>query len=271
MSVKSIRESGRAAIQALAAQMDAVLRETAEKVDAFNANVCPAIPELPQGGGDISYEVSASEPYGPTWKSKLPYGLPTSARKCSVHGACIPHARSLAASKALGAHFPDFCEEFFVGESGGRYGMPAHNFDARLAEGYSRSAAAAAHLVPEPYGATRPAGKSLITAWGASNPNRDYARQMGYVDDDSFPWDMSARDEVEIPVTLWASMWADHIAAGCVAVDAARGVRLHHALPTEYKKWLSRGRSDGWGAAWASVPKDRADIIDKHLKTAWLL
>lgn len=200
----------------------------------------------------ITYAVDPSQPYGPKWKAQRPPGLPASARQAGRRDSALPYIEQIAGALFLGDVFVSTLKHLAQTESGARFGLPANIFDARPKE-------------------QRPAGKSLITAWGAFQFNRDAWRALSGVAATAFPWDCTPYEELARPITRYAQLFFEVRQAGGADLDAARGIRLWHRSPAAYRKYVSAGRSQGFAAAWQQVDASHRQPTDKHLRAAGLL
>jgi hypothetical protein len=209
-------------------------------------------PSTPSPGapstGDISYTVVPGREYGPKWNlQRLPPGLPSTARRTSAAGAALPWIDQIAGAHGLGDVFVRTVRHLAETESGACFGLPAHTFDARPP-------------------AQRPAGKGLITAWGAFQFNRDAWRSLPGVSKTAFPWDSTPREELARPIERYSRLYRDVIAAGGSPFDAARGIRLWHKTPAGFRAYVKTGRSSGFETAWQQVSAKRRQIIDARLR-----
>lgn len=179
---------------------------------------------------------------------------------------------SIAAQQGQGPAFVSAVVELADGESGACFGLPAHNFDARLASGYSAANAAARGLVPFPNGERRPNGKALITAWGCFQFNRDAWRALPGVHPMAFPWDCTPDEELRRPIEKYAQLWRRAVAAGLSAGRAHAMIRAWHAGPAYYSRVISAVEGGGsFAGAWAAhVPSTTARRIEKHVSDAGL-
>jgi len=203
--------------------------------------------------GDISYPVVPGQEHGTGWGSRIPPGLPATARRASAPGAAGPWIEKLAQAEGLGDVFVRTVRHLAQTESGARFGQPAIKvFDARPP-------------------AQRPPGKRLITAWGAFQFNRDAWRSLPGVAKTAFPWDSTPRQEIARPIARYARLYRDVLAAGGSAIDAARGMRLWHKTPAGFRKYVKTGKSSGFGAAWQTVSATRQQVIDKRLRESGVL
>jgi hypothetical protein len=205
----------------------------------------PTLGPAPTGG--ILYTVVPGQEYGSKWRSQRPPGLPATARQASARGAAMPHIDQIAGAEGLGDIFVRTVRHLSETESAARFGLPANIFDARPP-------------------AQRPPGKSLITAWGAFQFNRDAWRALPGVAKTAFPWDSTPREEIARPIARYARLFRDVRAAGGSPVDAARSIRLWHITPAGFHKYLKTGKSSGFSAAWQQVAADRRQQIDKRLR-----
>lgn len=213
------------------------LRETA------GGSTVPAAPS----GGPLPYPVTPGEEYGGRWKTQRPPGLPTTARQTSSRGAAVSHIEAASRAQGLDETFLRVVRHLALTESGARFALPANTFDARPAH-------------------ERPAGKSLITAWGAFQFNRDAWRALPGVAKAAFPWDAMPREEIERPVARYAALYREVRSAGGTAFDAARGIRLWHRSPAAYRGYVRAGRGAGFSAAWAAVAASHRTSVDEHLQ-----
>ena len=198
---------------------------------------------------EVVYDVESGQPYGPRWRTRRPPGLPAYARLTSKPRAALPYIERLARAQAFDEVFVTTVRHLAETESGGMFALPAHTFDAR----------------PK---AQRPAGKSLITAWGTFQFNRDAWRSLPGVGASSFPWDSTPYEEISRPILQYAKLFSDIIKAGGAALDAARGIRLWHRTPRGFAQYLSRGRQQGFPTAWAQVDASHRNIVERHLRSA---
>ena len=173
----------------------------------------------------------------------------------------------LAGAQGLDATFVAVVRNLAQFESNAIYGLPANIFDAR----------------PR---AARPPGKSLITAWGVFQFNRDAwtglftsterTSRSSFVPVGTggcrstggcvFPWDATPDEEIRRPIERYAELYKEIRTAGGRPVDAARGVRLWHATPAGYRRYLANGRSLGFGTAWSQVDDARRHRITRRLE-----
>ncbi len=218
------------------------------------------------------YAVNSAKPYGPRWGNQRPPGLPNWARRTSVARAALPEVQRVAETRGLGGGFVRVVQDLALGESGASYALPAHTFDSR----------------PAP---DRPSGTRLITAWGVFQFNRDAWTQQIPLDERRsrrswigtsirgcedpsgcvFPWDANPDEEIERPIRTYATLFREIQNAGGSELDAARGVRLWHALPRAYNQYKRAGAEIGFAGAWQQVESIRRQQIDKHLGNAGLL
>jgi hypothetical protein len=204
---------------------------------------------LPAGAEEIFYTVVPGEEYGSKWRSQRPPGLPATARQASGRFAALPHIERLARAQGLGETFVQTVGYLAQTESHARFGLPANIFDAR----------------PQ---VQRKPGKPLITAWGAFQFNRDAWRSLPGVAKTAFPWDSTPWEEIARPVTRYAQLFRDVLAAGGSQIDAARGIRLWHAVPAVFKSYLKAGRSSDFERAWQNVSAERRSLIDRRLRSS---
>lgn len=195
-----------------------------------------------------TYATDPKRPYGPVWGDKRPPGLPAYARFCSTSAAGKKALLAYCEQAKTAPHLILVLLNLARGESGCMLGRPANNFDARPK----------AERVDE--NGRRP---KLITAWGLFNWN--YPCQQEEVRDGRMPWDLSEEEELAIPIRKYTKLWADILAAGGNSLDAARGVRLWHALPVQHKRYIRRAKTEGFSASWAKVPNPYRARIDHHL------
>jgi hypothetical protein len=118
----------------------------------------------------------------------------------------------------------------------------------------------------------RSPGKKIVTAWGIFQWNRDalrsLARNTRYIPalarhlHDKLPWELTQREEVDLPVKAYAHLWRAVKKAGGSDYDAARGVRLWHTSPGRFNRYIASGLN--WGAQDHTVTAR----IDRHLRKA---
>jgi len=217
---------------------DDVAADTSEEFFEFEV--------IPSG---VAYDVAAGETYGSKWKTQRPPGLPQSARLASRRGEARPYIEQIAGALFLGNVFVATVKHLAQTESGARFALPANIFDAR----------------PQPQ---RPAGKALITAWGAFQFNRDAWRALPGVASTAFPWDSTPYEELSRPINRYAQLFLEVIRAGGSNIDAARGIRLWHRSPAAYRQYVNTGRSRGFQNAWRQVDASHRLPTDKHLRDA---
>lgn len=219
----------------------------------------------------MSYPIDPKRRFGAHWGNRRPPGLPVSAPFASTEGYAVPLVAREAARHGLGAAFVAFLEQLADGESGGTLYKPANNFDARLGADASAAEARDQALVPDPAGPRRPAGKSLITAFGWDQANRDYWRRWrGPSPRPLWRWTLTPAEEIARPVEHYAELWREAAGYGLSARNIGRAVRLHHALPSLWDDVLAGGARD-FESTWSRVvPADRRRIIDNHLTAAGL-
>jgi LAS superfamily LD-carboxypeptidase LdcB len=208
--------------------------------------------QRPTSAGDLAYDTDPAQPFGPKWKGERPPGLPANARLTSRLGAASPHIGRLASATGLGAVFVQTVGHLAMTESGAMFGRPANIFDARATE-------------------QRPAGKPLITAWGAFQFNRDAWRGLPGVTRTAFPWDSTALEEITRPIEKYAALYRAVVAAGGSPLDAARGIRLWHRTPAGFQRYLQAGRGGRFAAAWSAVPDSHRQNVDANLRRAGTL
>ena len=214
-----------------------------------------------------SYPIDPLKPYGPRWRTRRPPGLPSGARQSSTVGAAMSAVEQNARAHGLGETFVAVCKNLAQFESRAIYALPANIFDARPPS-------------------ARPPGKSIVTAWGVFQFNRDAwtalvppaerASRASFVPAGTagcsarrgcvYPWDSSPDEEIRRPIEKYSQLFSEIRAAGGSDLAAARGVRLWHASPMVlYPRYLSNGRTSGFEAAWQRVPADRRNRIDGRL------
>lgn len=201
---------------------------------------------------EVVYDVDPAQPFGPRWRAQRPPGLPESARLASRVGAALPYIEQLAREEMLGDVFVAVVRHLAETESGGIIARPADAFDARPP-------------------AQRPAGRSIITAWGAFQFNRDAWRSLPGVAATAFPWDSTPYDEIARPILKYAGLFSEVIGAGGSDVDAARGVRLWHRTTAGYRQYLHTGQRQGFATAWQQVAVSHRNAVDRHLHAANIL
>lgn len=214
--------------------------------------------------------------YGARWGNQRPPGLPLTARHTAAPapGLVGDWADHFDAPPGLRAGLV----QLSWGESRHAQGQPALNFEGRLAQGYNADRADRLRYVADPYGERRPAGSKLVLAWGRMGFNRAYLRDairiLGIRTHVALPlpWELSAVEELSIPVHLYriAWDWTDGLGLG----DAQRMalLRLRHALPTRFK-WAMRDlrRGHSFARAWgAHCPDGKKPIIAAHIDRAGL-
>jgi hypothetical protein len=210
------------------------------------------VEELELNPSEVVYEVQTGQEYGPHWRSRRPPGLPADARLTSKPGAAFPFIEQLARDQWLGDVFVITVRHLSETESGGLFARPANTFDAR----------------PQ---SQRPAGKPLITAWGAFQFNRGAWQSLPEVPSTESPWESTPYDEIARPIRKYAELFADVLGATGSDLDAARGVRLWHRTPTGYQQYLRNGERRGFAAAWRQVPANHRTVVDRHLRNAGIL
>ena len=198
---------------------------------------------------EVVYDVVPGRPYGPLWGARRPPGLPAAARLTSRDGAAAPVFEQYAQEQMLHDVFVRLVAHMAATESGGMFARPADNFDARPPT-------------------QRPAGRPLITAWGAFQFNRDAWRLLPGVGAAEFPWDSTPYDEIARPVLKYAVLFSDVLGAGGSDFDAARGVRLWQRTPAGYGRYLTRGVRVGFATAWSRVDARHRAVVDRHLRGA---
>jgi peptidoglycan hydrolase-like protein with peptidoglycan-binding domain len=201
---------------------------------------------------DAGYLVVQGQPYGPKWRTERPPGLPATTRRTSARGAAESAIRRSAGRHSLGDAFTEVVSHLAQTESGAMYARPADTFDARPP-------------------AQRPSGKSLITAWGVFQFNRDAWRSLPGVPKSAFPWGASAAEEVDRPVARYAELFDAVSMAGGDDLAAARGVRLWHRSPAAFRQYLKNGRQSGFATAWAAVLSRHRAPVDRRMGQIGLL
>jgi hypothetical protein len=197
----------------------------------------------------VVYHVEPGQAYGPVWRMRRPPGLPAYARLASMRGAARLYIEQIARAQMLDEVFVTTIRHLADTESGGRFALPANKFDARSQ-------------------ANRPAGKRLITAWGAFQFNRDAWRSLPGVAQTVFPWDSTPYDEITRPIQKYAELYFNVLGAGGSDLDAARGVRLWHRTPAGYRQYLGGGQRQGFSTAWQRVSAQHRSAVDEHLRKA---
>jgi len=209
----------------------------------------PPSPSPPRGGMP-DYVVTPAEQYGPKWKNKRPPGLPGRARAT---------ASKLSSSAILewalddnpSVHWPDAYRRVIRGlaqtESSTRMGRPANRYEGSNIRAYG------------------------LFSWNSLAVREPRVRVPGGVV--ALPWrvvqdpvDWSVREEVANPLMTYKAIWDGIAAAGGSALAAARGVRLWHRRPVNYKRFLERASDVGWQRAWDAVGSEHASVIDRHLR-----
>jgi hypothetical protein len=191
-------------------------------------------------------------------------------RHASARGAAIGPVAEQATRHGHGHAFVKAITQLARTEGeGGTFGVAARNFNAGCA-----TRGIHAKRLCTPVDVPRPP-KSLITAWGVFQWNRDAGRLLHALNGlglrappipgDWMPWDWTAAEEIVIPINYYAQLWALVRRQGGSELDAARGVRLWHTGPSRFRKFLNDGVN---AVAWTLVPRAVAEPIDKHLKNA---
>lgn len=212
---------------------------------------------LPEEHDLEAIDVPAIEPtegqkYGSQFKSDTPPGLPEDSRLTSPRESALPYVEDVAEQQDLGDDFTKTVKHLAKTESGGQFARPANNFDARPPS-------------------QRPEGKGLITAWGTFQFNRDAWRSLSGVDEEDFPWDATPYEEISRPIQKYGELFSTVTENGGSSVDAARGVRLWHMRPNEYRRYVNTGKKEGFSKAWNNVDTARKSKIDRHLRNADVL
>ena len=221
------------------------------------------------------YPVDPAAPYGPGWGARRPPGLPPSARLCSVPRDAYPEVLQACRAVSDDPAFAQTIRHVSQTESGGAWGRPANNFDARCRAGGPRSDIP--RYCPGVDG-PRPAGTEIVTAWGLFGPNRDAWRSWLQVvrtggrswasEGTAFPWEADIDAELMVPVRVYLLLWNRARSNGAAALDAARVVRLSQRSPGASEAFEREAARVGWARAWSSVPRRHAGIIDRHLANA---
>jgi peptidoglycan hydrolase-like protein with peptidoglycan-binding domain len=209
------------------------------------ASGAPAVGRLP-------YRVVKGQEYGPRWRTTRPPGLPATARHASARGDARDAVRAAANGHGLGAAFTAVVTHLAETESGTTFALPANIFDARPP-------------------AERPSGKSLITAWGVFQFNRDAWRALPGVASTAFPWQVSVADEVDRPVARYADLFQQIRDAGGDDLAGARGIRLWHRSPAAFRNYLRAGARSGFSAAWRGVAARHRTPVDQRMAQIGLL
>lgn len=206
------------------------------------------------------YQVDKDRPYGPKWGSKRPPGLPLKARKCSRPESAFNAIRVNATVLIPEQGFGDSMIVLADNESDGIFARAANNFDNRTPE-------------------KRPPGKGRISAWGLWQWNQ--AAWQGFLNRTDMMWDVSARDELMLPLRYYAKLWAEVRGAGGTDVDAARACFYWHRRPYDsggirghagYLRWGRMDRDkDGipdFVQSWAKIPADERANVDRKVRKA---
>ncbi len=189
--------------------------------------------------------------YGSKFKSNLPPGLPDTARQTSEKEAALPYVEQLARQQGLDETFVQTVKHLAKTESKGQFARPANIFDARPPS-------------------ERPEDKGLITAWGVFQFNRDAWRSLTG-DKEAFPWEATPYEEISKPIQKYAELYSAVLDKGGNMVDAARGIRLWHMRPNQYRQYSKNGGKQGFSEAWKKIDKNRRAKIDNHLNNAGVL
>ena len=231
----------------------------ADKNEYFLSNLWNWGKGLFDDSSEITYAVKPGEEFGGTHKSKRPPGLPSWARKAGEKLSALPHVRDLAKNEKLGSVFVKAIEQMAKSESQARFALPAILFNANPPS-------------------DRLPGEKLVTAWGVFQFNRDAwtclypekerTSKKSYVPKATkgtqgckgcrgkggcvFPWDCTAKEEIERPIKKYAQLFRNVLNAGGSHEDAAAGLRIWHKSPTYYLKWLNTGTESNFKKAWWS-------------------
>lgn len=211
----------------------------------------PVSPSIPSITDAINYPVDRSKPYGARWKTRRPPGLPANVRKAGISGSALPYIDAIARDMLMNSAFITTVKHLATTESGARFALPANIFNA---------------LPPEQRG-----GKPLITAWGVFQFNRDAWRALPGVSSNAYPWHATVREELMKPLARYAQLFRQIKSTGGNDLSAARGLRLWHRSPAQFRIYSRRGRDRGYNYAWSRVPSRHSTSVDRRMRQTGLL
>ena len=201
-------------------------------------------------------------------QSRAP-GLPSYARIASARGQALPDIEYLARNYNLGRVFVATVKNVARKESGATYARPAIRFDARPPS-------------------QRPRGKSLITAWGVFQFNRDAwtsvvpcqvrRSRRSWIPKGSrgcsnscgcvFPWDSTAEEEIAVPIWQYGKLFWQVLNAGGNEIDGARSIWLWQIGSSIHRRWFASAQQRGFNAAWQNLNGNLRRRIDNNLTEA---
>ena len=187
--------------------------------------------------------------YGRKWGNQRPPGLPPTARGVGVIGDALPVIAEVTRNDRV--PFQKWAVELAKHESGATLALPANIFDARPAE-------------------QRPAGKSLITAWGALQFNAPAIRGLRNrlkwvpgstgepsITDRTMPWDLDRVQEIAIPLNRYRQVYLAALSRGFNDFDALSVTGLVHAGTGYARPVFTAGPSGMWQAVEGLSPAGR--------------
>ena len=213
--------------------------------------------------------ITISSFYQPIQAQSRALGLPSYARIPSTREEALPNIEYLARNYNLGEVFVATVKNVALKESGATYARPAIRFDARPPR-------------------QRPRGKSLITAWGVFQFNRDawtsvvpcQVRQnrRSWIPQGSrgcsnscgcvFPWDSTAYEEIALPIWQYGKLFWQVLNAGGSEIDGARSIWLWQIGSGIHRRWFASARQRGFNAAWQNLNGNLRRRIDNNLAEA---
>lgn len=231
------------------------------------AGAAPGRREDDDRDGPIEYRIHPAGRWGPRWRDTVPPGRPRDARPTSEEGAAYPYIEAIGRPLTDDSEFVPLMLQLAAKESRGCFALPANNYDARPP-------------------ADR-AGGPLITAEGVWQYQRalwrrpDHMRDIGIpapvgfddLPEDIEPWEVTARQEVELPLLFYARMYNFARTHGATISQAGQMVHTWQHGSGWGKAALARGRETRrWDEAFAAiVPSDNRDTINRHLRTAGVI
>lgn len=168
------------------------------------------------------YHISDQARYGPTWRNRLPPGLPTWARGAGQSGSAIGFIARKCGEARHSEHLYHTLLALAYNESKLRVGLPAGLFN------------------------NTSNGRVKITAWGCFQWNVGAQARLRPFGAPTKPWGdgpaSTVREEIDMPLMYYAGVYQQALEMSLPVDYCALVVRLHHYGPGYLRTFVRRVR-----------------------------